>query len=1063
MNEAMSTANRLMMDRARSAVLSRDFTLAARLYKNLLKEDPTNKELLSALGDLYQRSGNDSQAIPLYNQIVQANPNDVVALNNLGSIYRRLKRYDESIAVLEKAVIVDESNVQTFYNLGFTYKLMGKNESAIQCFNTVVEENPNDVLAYNHLGAIYAAEREYDKSISSYQRGLKVDPNHPILHLNLAQCYEKVGSLDLAVNEYEAALRSKPGWRDATDGYVDLLVRKNDITAALELINQALRLNPQDAEMHAKLGDIYALITDFDSAEMEYNSALKCNPASVHALSALSCVYDLHGNHAEALKILARYSEVKHDDSDMLKVRASVMMGSGKLHEAAGPVKELWDRDSDDVQMLSLLAQYYILRGEESKAEGCLKKSRRLDAEYIDYFKDYAKRYLQLKKYDRAIKNLEVYLKEKEFDSETLYLLAKCYEETKQYEKALYQYKKISDFFGMESIYDKAQERLQKQMELDGIEKRDQDIDFDALETSMQEELGLERSLVEEDVTEAPEIDDNIEPVIEFEPMDQEHISDAKNKMNWGDRGYTFEKLTHEDSSGGSPFDRHLDDDIFASKSKNGELDNLVPRSEKEDEDLEDNFFDGNPFGKQAPRNAPVEDLMEDNFLDEDIEGTKKNKNDAVTPVTDGTVPVPQNPSPANAPASKPADYPAGGYGPASDISPFSDEPVASSGTPASSDSPAFGDMPSDALASDFAPASDFDSPAPAQGSARPVSGEPVMTEAAPEELESQEPEFSDATPSFEDGLDDLDLGQDQDLRESLSDDDADIFGDSISEESKEDDFDFVSEGIQDEAGSTDLDDIQIEDEGLLDEDESQEDDVEFVPETVESDSEDVEQLEYEETEESAEDLTESSEEPGLDDDMPDFENESVEVEEEVPSVETVIDEDVPEVESSELDDALAAETTVIDEIDEISQAEGFAANDEIETAEETVSVADTVAETEETEEESKLSADLFIKLRALSEYLPVDKKQEFQDSRESLLLDYIIRKLSGEPGLLQTAQNVRDSLNLQDEPLDNVSLSQTADVLNDMKSYLASLPDRKLAHSLQDQMDGAIKILKDE
>ena len=118
-------------------------------------------------------------------------------------------------------------------------------------------------------------------------------------------------------------------------------------------------------------------------------------------------------------------------------------------------------------------------------------------------------------------------------------------------------------------------------MELDGIEKRDQDIDFDALETSMQEELGLERSLVEEEVTDTTEVDDNIEPVIEFEPMDQEHISDAKKKMNWGDRGYTFEKLTHEDSSGGSPFDRHLDDDIFASNSKNGELDTLVPRPEK--------------------------------------------------------------------------------------------------------------------------------------------------------------------------------------------------------------------------------------------------------------------------------------------------------------------------------------------------------------------------------------------------------------------------------------------------------------------------------------------------
>ena len=1029
MNEGSSTANRLMMDRARSAVLSRDFTLAARLYKNLLKEDPTNKELLSALGDLYQRSGNDSQAIPLYNQIVQANPNDVVALNNLGSIYRRLKKYDESIAVLEKAVIVDESNVQTFYNLGFTYKLMGKNESAIQCFNTVVEENPNDVLAYNHLGAIYAAEREYDKSIASYQRGLKVDPNHPILHLNLAQCYEKVGSLDLAVNEYEAALRSKPGWRDAIDGYVDLLVRKNDITAALELINQAIRLDPQDAEMHAKIGDIYALITDFDSAEEEYNTALKCNPANVHALSALAFVYDLHGNHQEALKIMARYSEVKHDDSNMLKLKASVMMGSGKLHEAAGPVKELWDRDSDDVQMLSLLAQYYIMRGEEGKAEGCLKKSRRLDAEYIDYFRDYARRYLQLKKYDRAIRNLEVYLKEKEFDSQTLYLLAKCYEETKQYEKALYEYKRISDYYGMESIYDKAQERLQKQMELDGVDKREQEIDFAALETSMQEELGLERSLVEEDVTEAPEVDENIEPIIDFAPMDQEHISDAKNKMNWKDRGYTFEKLTHEDSSGGSPFDRHLDDDIFASNSGKGELDNLVPASEKEDEDFEEKFFDGNPFGKQAPRKAPVEDLMEDNFLDEDIEGTKKNKNESVTPVTDGSIPTPRNSAPASPVAPAPKT-------PATDSKP---NPFAASDAIAPSD---------DFAADDFATA---DAIGPSDGFIPPAKTVPAR--------ESAEAE---AAPSFDDGLDDLDLGQDQELRDSLSGDDGDIFGKTEDEQPVSDSYEFTPEENAEGEASSELDDLQIQDEGLLDEDESQEDDVMFVPETVESDSEsDVEHLEYDEGEEDTglADKSFDESEIDFDENVPAFEDEALEVEEEVPSVEAVMDDAAQEIEAEEaLEEDEAVETEDQPSEDAMVESEGEAnvePSDDLYAREEVPLVED--EKPCESESECKLSADLFIKLRSLSEYLPVDKKLEFQDSRESLLLDYIIRKLSGEPGLLQTAQTIRDDLNIQDEPIDGVSLSQTATVISDMKSYLASLPDRKLAHSLQDQMDGVV------
>ncbi|MBQ2480144.1 MAG: tetratricopeptide repeat protein, partial [Treponema sp.] len=289
------TDNKLILDRAKAAVLAHDYMLAARLYKNLLKDDPTNENLLNDLGSLYQKSGRDADAIPLYKQIISESPDNVDALNHLGGIYRRLKKFDQSIDVLEKAIIADENNIQSFYNLGFTYKLMGNYEEALQCFNRVVEENQEDVLAYNHLGSIYALQNKHEDAVSSYQRGLKVDPNHPILHLNLAKSYEKLGRLDLAANEYEASLRSKPGWLEAIDSYADLMLSRNMTKNAADLVGQAIMLNPQNVKMHAKMGDVYTRQNGYDDAEAEYNTALKWDPDNKRVLSSLADVYDLHG------------------------------------------------------------------------------------------------------------------------------------------------------------------------------------------------------------------------------------------------------------------------------------------------------------------------------------------------------------------------------------------------------------------------------------------------------------------------------------------------------------------------------------------------------------------------------------------------------------------------------------------------------------------------------------------------------------------------------------------------------------------------------------------------
>lgn len=248
--------NSLLISRARAAVMARDFALAARLYKQLLRDQPDNIEYLNKLGELYMKSGRDDQALPVFKRVAELNPEDAKPFITMGGIYRRLKKYEESIAVLEQALIADGNNAQISYNLGFTYKSMGELDDAISCFEDAVEMNPDDVLAYNHLGAIYAQQGDHDKAVQSYLRGLNIDANHPILLLNIAKSYEALGDYEKACASYEGALRSKPLWIEGIDGYARLLISTNKAKSAYNLVKRAISVAPKDKKLQNALENV---------------------------------------------------------------------------------------------------------------------------------------------------------------------------------------------------------------------------------------------------------------------------------------------------------------------------------------------------------------------------------------------------------------------------------------------------------------------------------------------------------------------------------------------------------------------------------------------------------------------------------------------------------------------------------------------------------------------------------------------------------------------------------------------------------------------------------------
>ena len=119
--------------------------------------------------------------------------------------------------------------------------------------------------------------------------------------------------------------------------------------------------------------------------------------------------------------------------------------------------------------------------------------------------------------------------------------------------------------------------------------------------------------------------------------------------------------------------------------------------------------------------------------------------------------------------------------------------------------------------------------------------------------------------------------------------------------------------------------------------------------------------------------------------------------------------------------------------------------------------------------EENTAILGLFQELKRLCEYLPQEEKNGFNSSMKALQMEYIISKLSGKPGLMELAENIREKglVEVPAERYDIVErfdeLAASARIMNVMRPIVQQLPDKNnsslLDDSLQHLLDRLSKI----
>ena len=101
-------------------------------------------------------------AAKLFEEVIAQDPNHVGARCNLGAVYRQLGQGNEAIECLLQALEIDSGHARTHANIGAAFFDKGMIEDAETAFNKAIQLDPTLAEAHFNMALLFYGCKQYD-------------------------------------------------------------------------------------------------------------------------------------------------------------------------------------------------------------------------------------------------------------------------------------------------------------------------------------------------------------------------------------------------------------------------------------------------------------------------------------------------------------------------------------------------------------------------------------------------------------------------------------------------------------------------------------------------------------------------------------------------------------------------------------------------------------------------------------------------------------------------------------------------------------------------------------
>jgi len=315
-----------------------------------LKEDPLYGLAYAGLGEAYWRKYEVTKnrqwiqsAVEYCTQAVQLDERLSPAHITLGIIHTGQNHHQKAVEEFQKVLQFDSLSVDAYRGLAGAYEKLGKTTQAESTYQKAIEVKPNYPAGYSHLGAFYYRQGRYEDAAAQFARVVDFAPENYRACNSLGGVYIQLG---------------RP-------------------TNAEEMFKRSVEIQPNYAT-YSNLGTLYFLeVARYADTARMYEKALELDSSDYRVCGSLASAY--YWSPGERAKAYPAYQR------------------------AARMAEEKRKANSQDAVLLSHLADFYSMMGQEGKAFPLLAQSLALAPDDPEVIARSGRTYEQLGQREKAL------------------------------------------------------------------------------------------------------------------------------------------------------------------------------------------------------------------------------------------------------------------------------------------------------------------------------------------------------------------------------------------------------------------------------------------------------------------------------------------------------------------------------------------------------------------------------------------------------------------------------------------------------------------------------------
>ena len=343
--------------------LQNDRPAAIAEYEQILELDPSQHDVLQAIGGLYESMGEFQSALDYYSRYVERFPDSERSFRVVGDLYRQLGEHDQARTNYERGLLVDPGSVESLIALATLEHTTGRMAEAEARYDEALEAaNTTEQRA-----AVFEGLKEFHDWRGQVREAIEYRAHrNELLQRStrppVSTAVERLVSLDLFVRAGKpaAALDSLAAIQGSLEPPWDLLgslgavvvfsaledaERLSEAVTALNRMITALGFEIFRTLALEAEGRLYELEGDCESGLEKYSAALALMPARVGLHTKIGRCERKLGRLDEAAASLGRALQVRPANAEALLELALVREASGDREGALEQVEaslEVW-------------------------------------------------------------------------------------------------------------------------------------------------------------------------------------------------------------------------------------------------------------------------------------------------------------------------------------------------------------------------------------------------------------------------------------------------------------------------------------------------------------------------------------------------------------------------------------------------------------------------------------------------------------------------------------------------------------------------------------------------